>query len=355
MALLLFTLMVVVAFLLTFFRREPFVAGGKPIGHRRVSLSFQDPFGVAFTRDGKHVFVCGRSLGVYAISPTGSTRLHSTRRLPSPALGCAVSRSGEWLAVAFERVIRVYNIELVLQKAKVALQVEHQTSAKNIQVEFSPNDTHLVASQEFANRLSVFDATQIRQRQMRRLGPIQAGASPVGLSFIKTNGGTQLVVYTSQMDKKARASGKCTGSLRIANIETREVLDVFRAGCTPVRVDMAGTVAFTTARGRDKVNVLDVGINKQQKLFSFKTSPAPVGVKLAMGGRYLVVAASNRFDTKSKQGAIDIFDVQARKKVKTLSAGEFPREVAVSPDGNVAVVTNFASNSFDVLYLPALL
>ena len=85
-----------------------------------------------------------------------------------------------------------------------------------------------------------------------------------------------------------------------------------------------------------------------------RVGTAPVGLKLAANNAVLVVAASNRFEAGGT-GKINLVDVARVRVARTLQALGFPRDVAVSPDGTMAVVTNYSSAKLSVLDVPAVM
>lgn len=84
---------------------------------------------------------------------------------------------------------------------------------------------------------------------------------------------------------------------------------------------------------------------------------APVGI--AVAGERIYVANSNRFATGSKSEWLSVID--ARKIAQGEQAvlghvptGAFPREVFVMGDGKTLLVTNFNSNSMELIDIPRL-
>jgi DNA-binding beta-propeller fold protein YncE len=130
------------------------------------------------------------------------------------------------------------------------------------------------------------------------------------------------------------------------------------AGCSPVRlVTDQSNKTYVSARSQNEIIVLDnkslLSKTSQSPVVSnVPVGPAPVGIKLARNNTVLVVASSNRFDPNG-YGQINLIDTRTNM-LNTLPALKFPREIAVSPDGNTAVVTNYSSDSLEVIHLPTL-
>jgi DNA-binding beta-propeller fold protein YncE len=87
---------------------------------------------------------------------------------------------------------------------------------------------------------------------------------------------------------------------------------------------------------------------------------APVPVAVIDGGRKLVVGNSNRFAGGAEPQSLTVLDTAklaqgAAARLGTIPAGAFPREMAVSADGRTLFLTNFGSQTLqviDVAHLP---
>jgi hypothetical protein len=78
-----------------------------------------------------------------------------------------------------------------------------------------------------------------------------------------------------------------------------------------------------------------------------------IGIALADNGNRVIVADSNRFNAAGANAAITIVGARAALArrpaiIATLRAGQFPREVAVEPDG-IALISNFASDQLEAI------
>ena len=130
------------------------------------------------------------------------------------------------------------------------------------------------------------------------------------------------------------------------------------AGASPVRVVLSpgGKVAWVTARGSDALLGVATArlISARPALVAdVPVGSAPVGVVLVDGGRLAVVADSNRFAGRGAQwlSVVSIQDaVHGRSAlVGQIRAGSFPRQFALSPDGQTLYVTNFASSQLETI------
>jgi DNA-binding beta-propeller fold protein YncE len=81
---------------------------------------------------------------------------------------------------------------------------------------------------------------------------------------------------------------------------------------------------------------------------SVEVGEAPVGLALVDDGTKIVVADSNRFSASGAASSLAVAGVVAALAGRPallgyLSAGGFPREMALEPDGRTLLVSNFSS------------
>jgi 6-phosphogluconolactonase (cycloisomerase 2 family) len=149
------------------------------------------------------------------------------------------------------------------------------------------------------------------------------------------------------------------------------------AGCSPVRVVLShdSEIAWVTARAADEVLAFSTrallegsspgwtrktGHQLPALLSTTPVGIAPVGIQLFDHDRFIAVANSNRF-TPGGTGTVSILDyVKALNgagdaaTVGTFTAGEFPRQWALSPDDEYLYLTEFNSNILAIFPVPAL-
>lgn len=79
---------------------------------------------------------------------------------------------------------------------------------------------------------------------------------------------------------------------------------------------------------------------------------APVPVIVVDGGKKLLVGNSNRFDAdQSKQQVLDVLSGDPLAVTGHIPAGAFPREMRLSDDGETLFLTNFASDTVEIVDL----
>lgn len=155
------------------------------------------------------------------------------------------------------------------------------------------------------------------------------------------------------------------GLLTVIDVATAEtspgpsaIISTVDAGCSPVR--MAETADQSTlwvaARGDNRVLAFSTGmleLNPGNALLGYADSggTAPVGISLFHNDQLLAVANSNRFDTGSTANAaiMDVVVPASAHVVQTVATGLFPREVTPGPDDATLYLTNYESDTLEVI------
>lgn len=77
-----------------------------------------------------------------------------------------------------------------------------------------------------------------------------------------------------------------------------------------------------------------------------------MGVRLFHNDQLLAVANSNRFQTGTANATIlTASSPSSANVVATIATGNFPREIRVSPDGMTLYLTNFDSDTLQVIQI----
>jgi len=135
------------------------------------------------------------------------------------------------------------------------------------------------------------------------------------------------------------------------------ILATVDAGCSPVRLSETAdaTTLWVTVRGDDRVLAFDTAkleSHPNNALLGFAATggTAPVGMRLFHNDQLLAVANSNRFLTGTANATIlNVASPSAAGVVATISTGNFPREITVGPDGTTLYLTNFDSDTLQVI------
>lgn len=317
----------------------------KPPVRRRLRLKYTHPFGLGFSPDGKTLYVTGDStLVAYAVDEqTLKLTPVKKRKASASMLGLAVSPDGTRLAVARRTSVALYDASSLQLLASFPT----EKGATTIELAFSHDGTLIAASDEYKHRVGVYDVAKMVAKDPTALvGFIPAGKEPVGVQCARGPNGELLAAFTNQRERIA----KCTGSVRIADLKTLNVLQKIPAGCNPVRLTgftgLSGNVCVTS-RANNKVMVLDVATKKIVSQIQVGTAPVGIGVHENIA----VVACSNRFNKEN--GSIDIVDLAAGRVINRLPGLLFPRTVAMSPTGAVAAVVHNKSAAVDLISISA--
>jgi YVTN family beta-propeller protein len=138
------------------------------------------------------------------------------------------------------------------------------------------------------------------------------------------------------------------------------------AGCSTVRLVISpkGERAFVTARNSNALLVFDtaklISDPAHSQIATVPVGTAPVGVAVINDGTKIVVTNSNRFGgspaDKQSLTVIDAakIDSGAAAVIGAIPAGAFPRELRLTPDGRTLLLTNFTSNSLEIIDLTRL-
>ena len=342
-----------------------------------------NPFGVASSADGRWSFVAlTGSVEVMANrkakTPTGGpdrfvvpVPVHRVKlgRFPFP-VGARLTHDGRHLLFADSNGAVVINVAKAERGKRGA--IAGTLSAKGqggaIEVVVSPDDRFAFVSMEETDSLAVFDLHKAFANGFRPsdfVGTVPLGIAPVGLA-VSPDG--KLIYATSELNPRGGHAGTLSViDLRQAETKpARAVVATVSAGCNPVRVITSadGRVVWVTARGGDAV----LGFSAAQLLHhprhaqvaKVQVGSAPVGLALTDDGKRLVVADSNRFQTKGASADLAVLDVRAALAGRPallglIKTGKFPREVTVIPHTQTLLVGDFGSDrvqAVDVGRLP---
>ena len=188
--------------------------------------------------------------------------------------------------------------------------------------------------------------------------------SEIATSASNTLGGSNPILSESDCVQAVGGSPQLNGTLTVIDVAKAEsspgpsaIVATVDAGCSPVR--MAETADESTlwvaARGDNRVLAFSTGMlefNPGNALLGYASSggTAPVGIRLFDNNQLLAVANSNRFGGGTANSSILFVAVPASASViQTTQTGLFPREIWVGPDDATLYLTNYDSNSLEVI------
>jgi hypothetical protein len=333
------------------------------------------PFGVTVTRDGRWAFVALAglaSVGVFRIAGPGVPSLVRWVDTGQEPVGEALTPDGRYLLVADDAtgaaVISVSRAESGADGA-LAGTLAGGSGGGAIEVAVSPDGRFAFVSLEDSGSIAVYNLGRALADGLRGpdlVGMIPTGIAPVGLA-ISPDG--RWLYATSEVETVAAGgAGSAQGEGTLAVIDLRRaetdpagsVVSTVAAGCSPVRVITSadGGVVWVTARGSDRLLGFAAGRLRTDPAHSLVASVAvgetPVGLALVGGGKQIVVADSNRFGTSGAASGLAVVDVAAALAGRPallgyLTAGGFPREMALEPGGRTLLVGDFSSRQLEAV------
>jgi DNA-binding beta-propeller fold protein YncE len=340
------------------------------------------PFGVAVMPDDHWGFVTlGRSIEVVRIGAVGPARL--VRRIATATLGAKFegTHAGAVLTLDSRYLLAVNGRGGFTVIATAAAErgskdaVIGQVNAPNrqnmgeIEVAVTPDGRYAFVSEESADQVAVFRlgrALAGHYGTASYVGAIPAHLAPVGLAV--SPDGRWLYSTSEVMSSRSQSEVGSLSVISVARAETDPAHSVIRrvpAGCNPVRVITSddGRVVWVTARASDALLAFSAGAladgSPHPLLASIRVGELPVGIGLARDGQLLVIADSDRFDIPGEHASlavVDVADMLAGRPALLgyLPSGQFPRDVASGPGGQLLLVANFGSGQLETVRLDSL-
>jgi DNA-binding beta-propeller fold protein YncE len=186
----------------------------------------------------------------------------------------------------------------------------------------------------------------------------------IAASATAANGGSNPVLARTGCVQQTGGASNINGLLTVISVAKAEaapnsaaILTTIDAGCSPVR--MAETADESTLwvaiRGDNRVLAFSTAMlesNPNNSLLGYAATggTAPVGIALFHSDQLLAVANSNRFNTGTANATIlSVASPASASVVQTISTGLFPREVTLGPDGSTLYLTNYDSDTLQVI------
>ena len=278
--------------------------------------------------------------------------------------GLSLTPDGSTLFVADGDGVAAISASAAQSGAPVTVHYLRAPAAGTIEVQSSADGAYVFFTNEWLGSVGVAQFTAGQPQPWRFVGAISADRGPVGMAL--SPDGNWLYV-TSEIKLSAvrpcyqSGGARAAGTLRVIDARkaytdpAQAMVAVASAGCSPVRVALSpdGASAFVTARGDDAVIVFDTQTlrsnpNRAQRT-TFGVGRAPVGIAMIGGGSRAIIADSNRFSGGA--GAIQVLDPARGKNavLTTFAAGAFPREIRESPQRDAVYVTNYGSQTVEVI------
>ena len=357
------------------------------------------PFQALPSADGCWIFVSmpgGPARGQAKIGvlrrAAGKVTVERTMPIQGNPTGMVLTHDGRTLIVADGPRLAFVDVDRLVKTRSDAVLGYLDERAPNgrlgrIYANVTHDDKTLFVADENAQTISVVDLEKIRSSHFHAssiVGKIPTGMLPIALAFSPDE---KLLYTTSQWapaplnwPAECKREGATTdttsvnpqGAILIVDVErartdpAHSLIGAVPAGCSAVRLALSpsGDRAYVTARNSNALLVFDTDKLRSDpghaRIASIPVGTAPVGVAVVDSGRKVIVTNSNRFAGSSNDHqtltVVDATKVEsgAGAIVGSLPAGAFPREMRVTSDGTTLIVTNFASNSVEIIDLARL-
>jgi DNA-binding beta-propeller fold protein YncE len=314
----------------------------------------------------------------------GAVTVQRTVRVTGTPAGMTLTHDGTLLIVANGPGVLFFDVERLKTAGSEALigawrQVGHAWPT-SIYVAVTADDHYLLVSNETAGTVSVIDLAQTRRSrfaQIRVVGSIPVGDFPVGMVLSSDDRflfATAQSVTDAGWPKQCQRESGSTGTAdhpmgaivvidmaRAASDPGKSVLRRVPAGCNPVRVVASQTGrVYVTARGSNALLAFTerelTGTGPDPKATEVAVGTSPVGVALIDGGRQIVVANSDRFNTGAAAPSLYVMasagvGVSSTPAFGMMPTQGFPREIRATADGHSLLVTNFSTGTLQIVDL----
>ncbi|KAI1452804.1 cytochrome cd1-nitrite reductase-like protein [Annulohypoxylon moriforme] len=241
-----------------------------------------------------------------------------------------------------------------------------------VQVTLSADDQYALVTQEYGTNATLYKGT-VEVFQMHRglngsMSGVNKGYTTLGFAAIGTafSHDQSKLYVTSEITAKATSVNETQGTISVLDVATlytnpsKAVLRSVDAGCSPVRLEVSpdGKLVWVTVRQSNRLLAFDTAkLNSAHPegalAASVQVGTSPVGLAIINGGRHVITADSNRFDSANATTGLTVVDVEEALKGKQgfqkIPTGMFPREFAVSPDGKTVLVAQYRSNAVQAL------
>jgi DNA-binding beta-propeller fold protein YncE len=333
-----------------------------------------NPDGVATTPDGRTSFVAIQT-GVprIAVIDNGSSgeRLLRTVVVPAYASGMKVTPDGRYVLGAAGRGAVVLDVaaarsgvgrSLLGSLAAPAGVAGAGPGAAEIAV--SPDSRHAFVTLEGAGVVAVFNLDAAISKGFGAegfLGSIPVGAGALGIT-VSPDGDWLYEVSESAGGRSAddRGALNVIDLKRAVSDPPRSVIATAAAACAPVRVAVsaAGTAVWVTAKDGNALLGFSAAALRSDPAHALvsvtRVGEQPLGLAVADGGRMVLVADSNLFNSRRARSEVSVIDTAASGKptlLGSIPAGKLADAISVPATGDGALVTNSDSQQLETLAL----
>jgi DNA-binding beta-propeller fold protein YncE len=350
-----------------------------------------EPFGIAQSTDGTWVFVAlSNPSGVAVLKRHGEhdgtgLDLVRTISLDQPATGIVMTHDQQYLVVAAGSLVYFMNVSYAETGIGLPLvgSMSDGANAGSVYVNVTADDHWLFVADENLAQITVVDLAATRAGgflQAAKVGQITVGTAPTAIIFspdgkliystieIVPKGAGFPIVCPQEGPNPDPTPVNSQGVVAVIDVATavtnpaHAVLAGVQAGCSPVRLALspAGDRLYVVARNSNAVLAFDtsrmVSDPTHALLGSATVGQSPVPVAVANRGSLVLVGNSDRFEPAPTPQTLNLVDAHLLETggnavIGSLVTGAFPREMAVSPDGHVVYLSNYGSNTVQMLFV----
>jgi DNA-binding beta-propeller fold protein YncE len=351
------------------------------------------PFAVVTTADGNWAFVAlsndggGGDVAVIERTTAGYA-VAGVVPLPFAVVGLALTHDGNLLVAAAGTEIYFLDVSGIgggLAAVKVVGFFSDGTNAGSVWASITPDDRWLFICDENTGQVTVIDLGRARSTGYTKasiVGTVAVGIAPTdvvfspdgSLAYVTVEVVPSLVGWPKACPLEGATDPTLVnpqGAVVVFNVATAvtspnlavtSTSQFVPAGCSPVRLVLSrdGLTLYVTARASNEVLALDTSSFASNPMHAtIGTAPvgaAPVPVALIDSDALVVVGNSNRFLQPDTPQSLDIIDASklrsgaaANALVRSIPAGAFPRALTLSPEGRILFVSNFGSNTLQII------
>ena len=339
------------------------------------------------SKDGCWVFASltgrGENAGIAVLKRSGG-KVELVRVVPlqSSPTGITLTHDGKLLIAAATSAAVFVDVQKMTSGAPDAVAGTITGGRGSIYANTTADDKLLFVSEENEETIRVIDLERARREGYKAehvIGNIPAGEAPIALTFSLDGKWLYTTSELAKPDwnwpKACKPEGRPVPDSVITNPEGAViVVDVARArtdpahsvvakvpaGCSPVRMSMSpkGDRIYVTARNNNAVLEFDtaklVSDGAHAMVGIAPAGDAPVPVMVVDHGKRVLAGNSNRFGGRGAPQNLVVWDAaklhEGLASVQgVIPSGSFPREMSVSSDGRTLFLTNFGSNSLQVM------
>lgn len=188
--------------------------------------------------------------------------------------------------------------------------------------------------------------------------PITVGLAPAALAISPNNDYVYTINYVD--------GNQGTGTISVIRTCDDTVINTIAGFSGPfaIAITPCGTYAYVTNFGSNNfapfgTTVSVVNLQLGEIVDTINLGIQPAGIAITPDGKYAYVsnyntlyAGSNFTDLTAGQGTVNIIKIEKNKVVSpTIVVGQSPANIAISSNGKYAYVTNYASNTMNVIKL----